>query len=364
MKHLLWTLLAVGVALSFGCDDDVDPGADDVDGAAQDVGPDGAGGAGGNAVIDAGDPDLGGGGDEDMGLEPDGAVLPPDAGDPDIGVTPDMAAPDMATPDAAPPPEADAGAMCVPGDDCGEHHACHGDACRWDLRPAVFRLTDALVVEPAPAAPELTAALTLAVQTNALNILFEPGYYGDNGYAFYVGNGSSIPGPGFRFRHDLPIPRFDGTWRETDDGVRWQQDEEGVWVLQIPERTVQVPVDPMDPEGEMQDATCWIAFPSTIRMEFWPDTDDEGNELLRGRAVGSLNDADIDRISVQGIEFRDFFENEPPDLDLDGDGVNDAYTFELEATAARVEFSDEPPADDDSNRVADPGFENPAECNQ
>ena len=255
-------------------------------------------------------------------------------------------------------PEADAGMACMEGDDCGENHSCQDGACRWDLRPNVYRMVTAAVNEPAAAAPELTAALTLAVQTNALNLLFEPGYYdAEGGYDFYVGNGTTQNGGGqeYDFIHTLPIPKFSGHWRLTDDGPRWVQDADGIWLLNVPSGSVEV-------DGEQQ--TCFVRFPTTVRFSFWPGTDDDGNPVLHGRGTGHLLDADIDRVVISGLAFRDFFGGEAPDLDLDGDGVFDAYTFDLAATSAVVPFHGEPPADDGSNRDPEPPFVNPEGCDE
>ncbi len=345
MKHLLWTLLAVGCALALGCDDS-DPAGGDADGSPADTGADAAGGGGGSTPADVGAGDAG---DDPDTADPDMAVTPDEGPIPDMNVTPDG---------AVIPPEADAGAACIEGDACDENHRCHDEACRWDLRPMVFRMTDGLVTEPEAAAPELTAALTLAVQTRSLNLLFEPGYYDDaGGYDFYVGNGSTDGGDGtsYDFIHTLPIPRFNGRWRQTDDGVHWQQEEDGVWLLNIPIGTVMV-------DGE--ERSCFVRFPTTVRMEFWPSADDEGNAILRGRATGHLLDSDIDLVNIQGVAFRDFFGGEPPDLDLDGDGINDAYTFALDATAVSVPFHGDVPAGDNSNRDPEPPFENPAACDE
>lgn len=354
MKHLFWTLLAVSCALALGCDDDDGPGGTPEDGSPGDVGADAAGGAGGDVPADSGMDQSVGGGGGDAGDPPDGPAIDPDmAADPDMPITPD-AAPDGPTVD----PEADAGMVCMEADDCGENHGCHDGACRWDLRPAVYRMVNATVNEPAAAAPELTAALTLAVQTNALNLLFEPGYYGAGGaYEFFVGNGTSREGGGqsYDFIHTLPIPRFAGHWRLTDDGVRWTQDEDGIWLLNVPSGSVEV-------DGEQQ--TCFVRFPTTVRFSFWPGTDDAGNPVLHGRGTGHLLNSDVDLVVVQGVAFRDFFGGEAPDLDLDGDGVFDAYSFDLEATSAVVPFHGEPPADDGSNRDPEPPFVNPEGCDE
>ncbi len=365
MKQLLWTLAVVG-AFALGCDDSGDPSGEGTgDSGPSDSavpGDTGADGAGGNVPMPDGtveadmaqvDPDDGV--EADMAeVEPDGAIDPDMSVMPDEGPEPDMAPPE---PDAA--PLADAGMECMDDEACGANSVCQEGFCRYDLRPLVFRLdsggggacpgADLCVNEPLAAAPELTAALRIAVAQNALNLLFEPGYYDDEGgYTFYVGNGSQ-EGGSFDFIHTLPIQNFAGHWRTAEGQTRWVMDGNNDFNVVVPGGTVD------DGMGNM--VTCLVNFVTTVHMEFWLEEDEDGGPILKGTADGFLLDEDIDAVVLQGISFREFFGDEVPDLDLDADGEFDAWTFQFEATMRPVPFRGDPP--DGENRDPSPEIQYP-----
>ena len=195
------------------------------------------------------------------------------------------------------------------------------------------------------------------MQQQALNLLFEPGAHEEDGrYRFYLGNGRLNQGS-YTYLHQLPIQNILGFWRTVEDTPRWVMDGQDQFLLNVPGMTVDV-VD--EESGEVVQVTCFVRFETTVHMEFWLDTNDDGVEVLMGRVVGHLLDEDIDRVVVQGIPFRAFFGGESPDLDLDGDGIFDAWTFDLLATGEAVVFNDDPP--DGENRDPEPPFMNPAAC--
>lgn len=248
---------------------------------------------------------------------------------PDMDVMPD------AMPDMGPPPEIDAGMACMEGDPCGDQERCIDGACRIDLRPAVYRMTDATVTEPAAAAGELQLALLLAVNTGSMNLLFEPGGYNENGYRFHIGNG--LPDSGvYSFRHNLPIQNFDGAWRFEDERAEWHIEGRQSFLLSVPAGRV------AQPDGT--ERTCWTEFSTNVNMQIWPGESDEGVDQLYGFVDGYLLRTDIERIELrvngQVIRFIDFFEGSDPSIDSDGDGENDAYPFLLSMTAEPIDFVD------------------------
>jgi hypothetical protein len=296
-------------------------------------------------------------------------ATPPDAAPPDAAVNPDMAvmdaAVDAALPDAvvdaAPPPVLDAGPGCMlaadagpgpdPGDPaCGEHQSCVDGACRPDLRPTVYRMIDGEVLAPENAGPALRVALLAAVDRRDLNLLFEPAGYGDAGaYRFYIGSGDSdvnnddVFDGQYAWRHDLPIQAVDGQWHQDQDGPVFLEEGAGAGTFNL-----NVPVGRVEnADGEMVD--CHVRIPvATQAVHVRPTRDADGNEQLAAEVLGYMLMSDVDQIEVtfNGQPFRlaQFLQNDPPDVDSDGDGMIDAYSFHLTVVAEPVVFEDANPA--------------------
>ena len=275
---------------------------------------------------------------------------------------------DMTPVDPVPPIlEGDACDPAGAGDECPMNYRCISGSCRYDLRGQVFRMSRGVVNEPAVASAELALAMNFAINSNTLNLLFEPGPYNAEGESYwFIGNGRD-EGMGFIFRDTLPIQNFLGKWRayqpeeEASIEPRWYLSELSEFVLSVPTGIV-------DTEGGGR-FQCMDRFNTTVNIEIWPVMNEggEGISRLRGRAIGYLNQADIEGIVIdfQGstVRFIDYFDGAIPE-DLDGDGVAAEYPFDLEIEATPIAFIDNPPNEDLSNRSPTPARPQPAECDR
>jgi hypothetical protein len=366
MMQKIWMTGLVIALAAFGCDDD---SSNKVPLTGQDSGAGGAtGGAGGGDNTPTGGTPAPSGGEAPTGgtPAPTGGEADPDgaAPDPDAGITPDAAAPDPdmnVTPaDAAPPPELDAGAECNEGEGpeiCGDYRQCVTGRCRVDMRPGVYKMTNAVIAQPAEAGAVLQVALLTAAATNSLNLLFEPGPYTEDGQQkVFMGNGFEDQQT-YSFIHTLPIQNYLGAWRAGEEGPVWTQDGNQEFLLNVPSGFAE------DENGA--EVRCFVRFPSTIRMELWPDELD-GETILRGHGSGFLRRADAELVdfTFNGTTFRliEMLANDQVTIDSDGDGELDAYAFDLEIEATPVVFTDDPVSEDGANRDPNPPFEPHPAC--
>ena len=312
--------------------------------------------------------DKGVSGPADSGTSPDIPIVPDALPDifvaPQPDALPDVSPPDAAwdaEPDAAPLPP-DAGPICDPEtpDDCGELQECVGGHCRTNLSGNAYRMTSAILTEPAAAAPLLQGALGSAIQGRQLNLLVVPeGYLADSGdaaapegqYRIYVGTGlenkdeRERPDGTWAFRHTLPIQHVDGHWTPEAGATLFRQDEQGVFGINIPGESV---LTPPDENGDQERVTCYGRIEPLATIEVRPMLNERtGQHQIEGRALGHLP-ADV----VNEVEFTfngniirlaEFFVDAELNADADGDGVNDAYIFDITMTADPVVFRDRPP---------------------
>jgi hypothetical protein len=293
---------------------------------------------------------------------------------------------DMAVPVDMLPPVLPTSA-CMVDDECTvANHRCIAGECRFDPFPKVYRLTEGTVTKPQTAGLILTTFLNLAVNQEALNLLFEPYAMNRNdGKAyFFIGNGSpcgtnNCNDRQYIFRQNLPIQNFLGEWRaplvrtpeitEEDYQAQIHLYQEPSWYLDgINDFILSVP------SGTTSDGTqCMVRFPTKVSLRITPIRDVQTQELfkIKGVAIGYLRQQDIQNIvlefefvpgMINTIDFYNmYFANEIPE-DLDGDGNAAEYPFEIQFEATNVTFIDDRANADLSNRNPLPLYEQPFEC--
>jgi hypothetical protein len=255
----------------------------------------------------------------------------------------DMMAPDMEP--VIPPYE---GAECVESETCGPQEACAYGLCRFELRPNVFRMIGGEVFEPAGGTGQLLEVLlNNSVQSEMLNLMFEPGFYMEDGQAYwFIGNG--LPSPeGYVYRRNFPIQNFVGSWLNApqeggSSAPMWRLEGQRPFILAVPTGVV-TPADTAT-YGEL--FQCTTTFPTTVNVTITPERDGEDGPYSRIKVEtqGYLKRADIEQIRIlfngSEINFIDYFNNVEL-LDLDGDGEAQEYAFHLVVQAAPINFLEE-----------------------
>lgn len=323
---------------------------------------------GGGLIINADtDPPEGGQTVEDMGpMEDQGPIDMAPAMD---MMTPDMEL-DMEVPDMEPPPPVYQGAACVEDSECLATEHCIFGTCRFDLRPSVYRMRGGEVFEPiGTTGGLLELLLNNSVQNEVLNLMFEPGFYTEEGEAYwFIGNG--LPSTeGYTFRRNFPIQNFLGNWLSVpqEDGSSapvWRLEGQRPFILAVPTGIV----TPADTERFGDAFQCTTTFPTTVNVTITPERE-EGEESFSRIKVdtdGYLKRSDIEQINIlfngNEIRFIDYFDNVEL-LDLDGDGEAQEYAFHLEVEATPVNFLEEPARPDRLDlRDPSPMVEQPPEC--
>ena len=286
---------------------------------------------------------------------PDVAVLPEEMGAPDMEpaavdmevLVADMAPADMEppAPDMEPPPPPYAQTACVEDTECGEYERCIYGQCRFDLRPTVYRMRGGEVFAPGgTTGPLLEVLLNNSVQNEVLNLMFEPGFYNEDGSAYwFIGNG--LPSlEGYTYRRNFPIQNFTGQWQrltsaEGGEQPRWELDGLRPFVLAVPTGIV----TPADTATYGEQFQCTTTFPTVVRVTITPERDEAGGPYSRIRVntEGYLNRADIEQINIlfngRQINFIDYFDGIEL-LDLNGDGEASEYPFHLEVEATPIPF--------------------------
>jgi hypothetical protein len=300
---------------------------------------------------------------------------------------------------------------CQVADDCGQYQRCAGGLCQIDLRPDVFRVNDITVIEPKLSAGALQGILMVGIANGQLTLLVEPGRYDANGNArWYMGNGNSTEP--YVYLHQFPIQTFLGSWRcvdvntngECDDGEDpfWHPGDYSRFELIVPTSTT--------PEGRQ----CYSRMTTQVQLRVQPMTNDDDTVQVEAELSGYLlaRDAASVTFTIGNLQYqleRDFLKEEDftvnalcnadgmaldcldvepncPELLVpevrDGcftgqcvswsdccpggvpgcDGTPDGYPFNFTSSAIPISFADETPNADESNRDANPVFENPIGC--
>lgn len=299
---------------------------------------------------------------------------------------------------------------CEVADDCGQFERCSGGICKLDLRPDVFRVNTINVIEPKLSAAFLESTLMVGVANGQLTLLVEPGRYDDLGNGrWYMGNGNGIEP--YVYLHRFPIQTFLGAWRCYDTNSNGQCDdgETPFWSISDDTRFELIVPTSSTENGEQ----CYSRMTTQVGLRVEPIISDDGTTQLEAELSGYLlrRDAESVTFSLNGLQYQllmflqdedfnvnslcnadgqdltcDDFEPACPDLLIpevrDGcftgecitwadccpggspgcDGQPDGYPFHFRSVAIPVIFADEPPAADDSNRNANPIFENPLGC--
>lgn len=327
---------------------------------------------------------------EEAGMEAGGLVVnsdsePPsggaagmemmDQGVMDMAVMEDMMIPDMEVdmmlPDMDPPPPVYQGATCgEEGLECLAHESCVSGICRFDLRPAVYRMRGGQVFEPSGMTGGLLELLlNNSVENEVLNLMFEPGFYNDESQAYwFIGNG--LPSTeGYVFRRNFPIQNFVGNWLSIpqEDGsttTMWQLEGQRPFILAVPTGIV----TPADTDRFGDAFQCTTTFPTTVNVTITPEREEgeEGFSRIKVDTDGYLKRSDIEQINIlfngNEINFIDYFTNVEL-LDLDGDGEAQEYAFHLEVEATPINFLEEPARPDRLDlRDPSPMVEQPPEC--
>ena len=299
---------------------------------------------------------------------------------------------------------------CSVSDDCGQYERCAGGVCKLDMRPDVFRVNSIEVIEPKLSAAFLESTLMVGVMNGQLTLLVEPGRYDEAGNGrWYMGNGNGIEP--YVYLHRFPIQTFLGSWRCIDSNTNGACDdgEEPFWHIEDDTR-FELIVPTSSTENGSQ---CYSRMTTQVGLRIKPMVNEDGTTQLEAELSGYLlrRDAENVTFSLNGLEYQllmflqdeDFnvnalcnadgvelscqdFEPECPDLLVpevrDGcftgecvswadccpggvpgcDGQPDGYPFHFKSIAIPIIFADEPPASDESNRDANPIFENPIGC--
>jgi hypothetical protein len=352
----LSTLLTALCALALsGCPDPAPPKVTD-DGGAE----------GGGLIIEQDmDPMPGGEAPPTVDMMPEDMELPIDM------MVQDMEPPvDMMTPDMEPPIPVYMGAACVEDSECASHEHCIFGSCSFDLRPAVYRMRGGEVFEPAgPTGNLLELLLNNSVQNEVLNLMFEPGFYTEDGQAYwFIGNG--LPSTeGYVFRRNFPIQNFLGAWLESaqegePSAPMWRLEGQRPFILAVPTGIV----SPADTERYGESFQCTTTFPTTVNVTITPERDEPEGSFVRIKVDtdGYLKRADIEQINIlfngNEINFIDYFANVEL-VDLDGDGEAQEYPFHLEVEATPISFLEEPARPDRLDlRDPSPLVDQPPEC--
>ena len=232
--------------------------------------------------------------------------------------------------------------------ECGEYERCIYGQCRFDLRPTVYRMRGGEVYAPGgTTGPLLQALLNSSVQNEVLNLMFEPGFYNDDGSSYwFIGNG--LPSlEGYTYRRNFPIQNFTGLWQRLTDEAggerpRWELDGVRPFILAVPTGIV----TPADAATYGEQFQCTTTFPTVVRVTITPERDDAGGPYSRIRVntEGYISRADIEQIRIlfngRQINFIDYFAGLEL-LDLDGDGEAQEYPFHLEVEATPIPFLEE-----------------------
>jgi hypothetical protein len=223
------------------------------------------------------------------------------------------------------------------------------------------------VREPMQAAGLLTAALQSAINNETLNLMFEPGYYSEEGKAFFfIGNG--LPeADGYTYRRSFPIQNFTGEWvmTTTDEGENkpmWILDGQRPFLLAYPTGIV-----PLEDGNRFQ---CISTAPVEVNVTITPEFDESGTsyDRLNISVIGFMRRQEIEQIRIllptgMEVNFADFFETTPL-VDLDGDGEALEYPFDLQVTATPIPFLEELARPDQPDlRDPNPMVMQPEECN-
>lgn len=303
---------------------------------------------------------------EDMGLiEDQGSIDMAQVEDMELDMELDMLPPDM-----DPPPPIYEGAACMEDSECQATEHCVFGVCRFDLRPAVYRMRGGQVFEPVGTTGGLLELLlNNSVQNEVLNLMFEPGFYTEEGEAYwFIGNG--LPSPeGYIFRRNFPIQNFVGNWLSVpqEDGTSapvWRLEGERPFILAVPTGIV----NPADTARFGDTFQCTTTFPTTVNVTITPEREEgeESYSRIRVDTDGYLKRSDIEQINIlfngSEINFIDYFANVEL-LDLDGDGEAQEYAFHLEVEATPINFLEEPARPDRLDlRDPSPVVEQPPEC--
>jgi hypothetical protein len=217
------------------------------------------------------------------------------------------------------------------------------------------------------AAGLLTAALQSAINNETLNLMFEPGYYNEDGKGFFfIGNG--LPQPdGYTFRRAFPIQNFTGEWVMNSDEngeamPMWVLDGQRPFLLAYPTGVIT-----LDNGDRFQ---CISTAPVTVNVSITPMLDESGvnYERLIISVVGFMRRQEIEEIRIllptgMEVNFADFFETTPLE-DLDGDGEVMEYPFNLEVEATPIPFLEELARPDQPElRDPNPMIAQPDACN-
>lgn len=278
---------------------------------------------------------------------------------------------DMEVMDMLPPPLPTN--ECTLDTECAVNHKCIAGSCRFELSPKVYRLTHGQVNYPLTASGALTLFLNSAVDQFALNLLFEP--YGlnraDGQSYFFIGNGDpcgrrtngGCDEDNYVFRHNLPIQNFLGQWRAPMDQAqpRWYLENINDFILSVPSGNITL--------ADGSTYQCMVRFPTKVAITIEPIADELTGDLtqIRGTAIGYLLEEDVRNIRLEFLGttidfYMAFFEGQEVPEDLNGDGIAAEYRFEIEFTAAAVNFVDDRATDNLSNRDPLPLSDQPAEC--
>jgi len=357
----LRVFLAAAVFVGAACDDDSAPISAMVDAAPAPV-PD----ADTTADMGTNTPDMAAAEDAAPSPVEDAAPAPEDAApDPDMAPQPD-AAPDM---DVIPDPILEPSEACGPEGECGLNQGCIDGGCWYDLTPNFYRIEEIVVSEPSISGGLLQGFLAIALMDGRLNMLVEPGGYGEDlgSYRWYIGTGSQSGGQYYYF-HQYPIQNFDGFWREGEvdtsapgdvyNGPYWTMEGNTPFVLNVPTGRVEI-------EGRV--TTCFVEIALEVQLNILPPVDADSDDVTVW-VSGFLRESEAEQVNflLNGMPT-DLVGTilDPDDLtvDTDGDEIPDAFPFDFVAFAGPVAFDEaDAPLPDGSNRDPDPDYMNPAEC--
>jgi hypothetical protein len=203
------------------------------------------------------------------------------------------------------------------------------------------------ITQPAQAAGLLQAALNSSIANDTLNLMFEPGFYTEDGGAyFFIGNG--LPeADGYTYRRTFPIQNFMGGWymSESESGEAqpaWILDGQRPFLLAFPTGFI----TPQDQETYGERFQCINTSPITMNVIITPQLDESGTtyDRILITARGFMRRADVEAIKIffndREINFIDYFDSIPLE-DLDGDGEANEYPFDLELDATPIPFLEE-----------------------
>ena len=193
------------------------------------------------------------------------------------------------------------GQSCEDASVCGEHESCVYGECRFDLRPTVYRMTTSRVTEPMQAAGLLSAALQSAINNETLNLMFEPGYYNEEGKGFFfIGNG--LPeADGYTFRRAFPIQNFTGDWvmstnEEGESTPMWVLDGQRPFLLAYPTGLIT-----LENGDRFQ---CISTAPVTVNVSITPVLDETNKLRTFGDCCGWLYASSRDRRDSNSFTHR------------------------------------------------------------